>query len=426
MAAAVPVDFPGEFANLRGMDIKAGFSTVTRWGFLLALAGLAAPRAFADPAPDPAAFAKFIADLWPAAQAEGVSRKTFEAATKGLRFDPKIAAHTERQAEFLVPVWTYLAGAVLPARIVAGRKQYAALQGVLAHAKHVYGVDANAIMGVWGVETEFGAFFGGENVLDALATLGFMHYQGDLGRDELLAALRIVEEGDAPPGGMRGSWAGAMGQPQFMPSSFLKYAVDFDGDGKRDIWRSKADSLGSIAHFLAEHGWSANLPWAVEVTLPASYKFEPADFSGDATFAHFAKKGVRAADASALPKEGAARLYMPAGARGPILLVTHNFDAIKTYNNSNAYVLAVGLLGDAIVGRGPLRTPWPAREHALTQAEVKTVQTQLKTLGFEIGEIDGRAGPKLEQAIRAYQFKSGLTPDGYASPALLARLKAPT
>ena len=390
----------------------------------LALTAALAP-ALADPAPAAGGFDQFIAGLWPAEQAEGVSRKTFDAATKGLHFDPKIAAHTQRQAEFLVPIWTYLAGAVLPARIVAGRKQYAALHDVLARAKRVYGVDPGAIMGAWGVETEFGAFFGGENVLDALATLGFMHYQGDFGRDELLAAMRILEAGDIPPGAMRGSWAGAMGQPQFLPSSFLKYAVDFDGDGKRDIWRSKADSLGSIAHFLSAHGWTPDLPWAVEVTLPAKYSFDAADFSGERTFAEFAKKGVRAADASALPKTGAARLYMPAGFQGPILLVTHNFDVIKTYNNSNAYVLAVGLLGDAIVGRGQLRTPWPTHTRALSEAEVKTVQTQLKALGFEIGDVDGRAGPRLEQAIRTYQFMKGLTPDGYASPGLLARLKAP-
>jgi membrane-bound lytic murein transglycosylase B len=263
-------------------------------------------------------------------------------------------------------------------------------------------------------------------VLNALATLGYIHYQGDLGRDELLAAMRILEAGDAPPAGLRGSWAGAMGQPQFMPSSFLLYAVDFDGDGKRDIWRSKADSLASIAHFLAVKGWTADLPWAVEVTLPANYKYEASDFSGAAKFADFAKKGVRAADAGRLPKEGAARLFMPAGARGPILLVTHNFDVIKTYNNSNAYVLAVGLLGDAIVAGARLRTPWPAKEHALTRDELKTVQTALRSQGYNIGEIDGRAGPKLEQAVRAFQFAHGLTPDGYAGPALLQRLKAPS
>jgi len=396
---------------------------ITSRALLAALALVAAlAPARADPAHD---FDAFIAGLWPAAQAEGVSRQTFEAATKGLHFDPKIAAHTQRQAEFLVPVWTYLAGAVIPARVVAGRKQYAALHDVLARAKRVYGVDPGAIMGAWGVETEFGAFSGGENVLDALATLGFMHYQGDFGRDELLAALRILQEGDVPAGGMRGSWAGAMGQPQFLPSSFLKYAVDFDGDGKRDIWRSKADALGSIAHFLAAHGWTPDLPWAIEVTLPAKYPYDAADFSGERSFADFARRGVRAAS-GALPKTGAARLYMPAGSQGPILLATHNFDVIKTYNNSNAYVLAVGLLGDAVVGRGPLRTPWPTHVHALTEAEVKTVQTQLKAQGFVIGDIDGRAGPRLEQAIRAYQFMEGLTPDGYASPALLARLKAPS
>ena len=189
-------------------------------------------------------------------------------------------------------------------------------------------------------------------MLNALATLGFIHYQGDLGRDELINAMQIIEQGDGSPTTMRGSWAGAMGQPQFMPSSFLLYAVDFDGDGRRDIWKDKADTIGSIANFLEKHGWTRNLPWMVEVTLPADYKYEPADFSGDAAFPDFARKGARAADASALPKEGAARLFMPAGIHGPILLITHNFDVIKTYNNSNAYVMAVGLLGDAIVGAG--------------------------------------------------------------------------
>jgi membrane-bound lytic murein transglycosylase B len=391
----------------------------------LAIACLAIP-ATPDEKPDAASFSQYIAGLWPAAQAKGVSRKTFDLATKGLYYDPKIAAHTEVQAEFSQSIWAYLAGAVIPARVEAGRKQYAAARDVLESARQTYGVDADAIMGVWGVETEFGAFFGNENVLNALATLGYIHYQGDLGRDELIAAMQIVEQGDVPPSGMRGSWAGAMGQPQFMPSSFLEYAVDFDGGGRRDIWTDKADTLGSIANFLEKHGWTRNLPWMVEVTLPSDYKFEPSDFSGDTKFPEFAKKGVRAEDSSALPKDGAARLFMPAGIHGPIMLITHNFDVIKTYNNSNAYVLAVGLLGDAIVGRGQLRTPWPKREHALTRVELKAVQTELKTRGFEIGEIDGRAGPKLEQAVRAFQFKQGLTPDGYASPALLAKLKAPS
>jgi len=390
----------------------------------LAFALVLAPAA-ADPLPDAAAYAKWIADLWPLAEAKGVSRKTFDAATTGLRFDPKIAGHTEVQAEFSQSIWAYLAGAVLPARVEVGRRQYAALREVLDKAKTTYGVDAGAILGVWAVETEFGAFFGSDNVFSALATLGSMHYQGDFARDEMIAAMRIAEAGDVAVNAMKGSWAGAMGQPQFMPSSYLVYAVDFDGDGKRDIWKSKADSLGSIANYLAKHGWTKDLPWAVEVTLPADYRYEASDFTGETKFADFAKKGVRAADASALPKDGAARLYMPAGTHGPALLATHNFDVIKTYNNSNAYVMAVGLLGDAIVGRGTLRTPWPTKEHALTRAELKIVQGELKTRGFEIGEIDGRAGPKLEQAVRAYQFKEKLTPDGYASPALLVRLKAP-
>jgi membrane-bound lytic murein transglycosylase B len=392
---------------------------------VFALAGLVLSAPAHADAPDPAAFAKYLADIWPLAEAKGVSRKTFDAATAGLHFDPKIAAHTEVQAEFALPIWTYLAGAVIAPRIAVGAAQYRAMRDVLDKAYKTYGVDAGAILGVWAVETEFGAFSGGENVLDALATLGFIHYQGDLGRDELIAALQIIEAGDVQPGAMRGSWAGAMGQPQFMPTSYLAYAVDFDGHGKRDIWTDKADAIGSIAHFLAAKGWTKDLPWAVEVTVPADYKYDADDFSGEASFAAFAKKGAKPAAGGALPKEGAARLYFPAGVRGPALLVTHNFDVIKTYNNSNAYVMAVGLLGDAIVGRPRLKAPWPAGERALTKPELKTVQTALKTQGFSIGEIDGRAGPKLEQAIRAYQFMEGLTPDGYASASLLAKLAAP-
>jgi len=388
----------------------------------LAAACLAAPAH--SETPDPAGFNKYIADIWPLAQAKGVSRKTFDAATAGLHYDPKIAAHTEVQAEFSLPIWTYLAGAVIPARIEVGAGQYKTMRDTLDKAYKTYGVDAGAILGAWAVETEFGAFSGGENVLNALATLGFIHYQGDLGRDELIAALQIIEAGDVAPGAMRGSWAGAMGQPQFMPSSYLSYAVDFDGHGKRDIWNDKADAIGSIAHFLKEKGWTKDLPWAVEVNLPADYKFDAADFSGEAVFAAFAKKGAKPAS-GAFPKEGAARLYFPAGVRGPALLVTHNFDVIKTYNNSNAYVMAVGLLGDAIVGRPRLKAPWPSGQHTLSKAELKTVQGALKTRGFPIGEIDGRAGPKLEQAVRTYQFMEGLTPDGYASPALLAKLVGP-
>lgn len=393
------------------------------WVVVFASLGLAAP-ARAD-APDPAAFPKYLADIWPMAEAKGVTRKTFDAAIAGLRYNPRIAAHTEAQAEFSLPIWTYLAGAVLPARVEVGARQYQAMRETLDKAYRTYGVDAGAILGAWAVETEFGAFSGGENVLDALATLGFIHYQGDLGRDELIAAMLIIQAGDVAPGAMRGSWAGAMGQPQFMPSSYLAYAVDFEGHGRRDIWKSKADAIGSIAHFLQAKGWTKDLPWAVEVTLPATYKYDASDFSGEAPFAAFAAKGVKPASVVALPREGAARLYFPAGAQGPALLITHNFDVIKTYNNSNAYVMAVGLLGDAIVGRGRLKAPWPAKAHALTRGEVKSVQTALKAQGFGIGEIDGRAGPRLEQAIRTWQFMQGLTPDGYASPAVLARLATP-
>jgi lytic murein transglycosylase len=369
------------------------------------------------------AFAKFVADLWPLAQAQGISRRTFDRAFAGVRFDPKIVARSKNQAEFSEPIWQYLASAVSASRIERGRARAKTERKWLDKAKEIFGVDDSIIMGIWGMETEFGAFQGSENVVKALASLAYVRFRENYFRDELISALAILEQGDIGPHEMVGSWAGAMGQTQFMPSSFLRYAIDFNGDGRRNIWTDAADAIGSTGNFLAKQGWIKGLPWGFEVRLPPDFKLTAEDSSTFAPFAAFAKRGVARLDKEAMPAEGDAELLMPAGLRGPVFLVTNNFLTIKTYNNSTAYALGVALLGDAIFGKPALQTPWPAVEKTLSEAEVRELQSSLRNLGYDVGEIDGRTGEILQAAVRIFQEKNGLPPDGYATSALLKKVR---
>ena len=389
-----------------------------------AAAAAAARRAAAEAArKTEAAFQAFAAGLWPLAEARGVSRATFDAAFDGVTFDPAIVAHTATQAEFVEPIWVYLATAVSPARVARGRAKADDMRPWLAKAESAYGVDPAVLVGVWGMESEFGVFTGGDSVIRALASLAFVQYQGDYFRDELIAALAILEEGDVSPHDMKGSWAGAMGQTQFMPSSFLAYAVDFEGHGRRDIWDSAPDAIGSTANFLAKHGWIAGAPWGFEARLPDGFKLTAADSARFAPFSAFAARGVTRADGGDLPKDGEAELLIPAGLKGPIFLVTANFKTIKAYNNSTAYALGVALLGDAVMGGDGLKTAWPTRDKPLAEKEVRELQRELDRRGYEVGDIDGRVGDRLQAALRDYQESIGEAPDGYPTLALLRRLR---
>jgi len=370
-----------------------------------------------------AAFRAFVDGLWPLAEARGVKRATFEAAFAGVTFDPRIVAHTTAQAEFVQPIWVYLSNAVSPSRVAHGRARAEDARPWLARAEKDYGVDPAVLVGVWGMESEFGVFTGGDSVIRALASLAFVRYQGDYFRDELIAALAILEEGDIGPREMKGSWAGAMGQTQFMPSSFLAYAVDFEGHGRRDIWGSAADAIGSTANYLAKHGWIAGAPWGFEVRLPEGFKLTAADSARFVPFSAFAERGVARADGGALPRDGEAELLIPAGLKGPIFLVTANFRTIKSYNNSTAYALGVALLGDAAMGRESLKTPWPTRDKPLGEREVRELQRALDRRGYAVGDIDGRIGDRLQAALRDYQETIGAPPDGYPTLALLRRLR---
>lgn len=394
----------------------------------IALAVMAAGRVEAAPA-SPAesvqagalAFRAFLDTLRPDARSRGISDATFDRAFADVREpDPSVLARTKAQGEFGRPVWDYLVGAVSPGRIARGRAEAARLDAALARIEADSGVPRWVILAIWGVESDFGASGGTLPVVRSLATLAQAKHRGTLFRDELLAALAILEQGDITPQAMKGSWAGAMGQVQFLPSNYLKHAVDFDGDGRRDIWTSPADALASIAAFLRSLGWNPALSWGYAVTLPPGYDL--ARYRGD--LADFGARGVRRVDGRDLPRSGEASLFLPGGAGGPVFLVTGNFEVIRGYNTSDSYALAIGHLADRLAGGPALSAPWPNAATRLDKTGLQALQEALAAKGFYDGNADGRAGPKLREAVRRYQISAGLVADGYASASLLAHLKA--
>jgi lytic murein transglycosylase len=285
-----------------------------------------------------------------------VSRAVFDRAMAGVTLDPAVIEKTRKQAEFVKPLGEYLASAVSPTRIETGKAKARDWLPWIAKAETEYGVDRYIVLAVWGLETNFGGFAGNDYVVRSLASLAYVHYRGDYFRRELIAALEILAHGHIDPPHMLGSWAGAMGQTQFMPSSFNTYAVDFDGDGRRDIWTSVPDAIGSTANYLRKHGWLAGETWGYEVLLPPGTEVETERQTG---FAAWADRGLRRADGGEMPREGRAALLRPAGPTGPAFLVTPNYKVIKSYNNSTAYALGVSLLSDRIAGWGPLKGQWP-------------------------------------------------------------------
>ena len=366
-----------------------------------------------------AAFQSFLEALRPDAAARGVSKQTFDAAFRGIGGpDPAILARTRGQSEFVRPVWDYLVGAVSAGRIVRGRARAAALAPTLAAIEGRYGVPAPVLLAVWGIESDFGASAGSVPTIRALATLAEARHRGTLFRDELLAALTILQRGDVRPERMSGSWAGAMGQVQFLPSTYLAHAVDFDGDGRRDIWTSDADALASIAAYLKDLGWNPAVSWGYAVHLPDG--FDLAQYTGE--IADFAQRGVRRIDGKPLPERGRASLFLPGGLGAPVFLITDNFEVIRGYNTSDSYALAVGHLADRLDGGPPLASPWPSADARLDGPGLRTLQASLAAAGFYEGPNDGRAGPRLREAVRRYQINTGLPADGYATPALLARI----
>lgn len=366
-------------------------------------------------------FNTFVQGLWPDAQAAGVSRATFQSALSGVTPDPSVVKQTKGQSEFIRPVWDYVDGAVTGSRISRGAENANAYASLIGDIEQRYGVPKTAFMGIWGMETSYGSFFGGHSVIRALATLAYVRYRDDFFRNELIIALKILEDGHVSKEGMRGSWAGAMGHTQFMPSSFVKYAVDYTRDGHKDIWNSVPDALASTANYLKQHGWQPGLPWGVEVALPDGIDLKQA--LGQKSFGAFSGLGIRRADGRALPSGGQATLFLPAGIKGPKFLLTDNFKVIKAYNSSDAYALAVGVLGDALYGGSGVRAAWPRGDKRLSKAEAVEVQKHLNRRGLYSGKYDGRFGELGRAGVTQFQLSAGMTPDGYATPAVLQRLR---
>jgi lytic murein transglycosylase len=369
-------------------------------------------------------FDAWAAEFYGRAIKAGIPRDLLDREMAGLTPDPRVTARDSRQPEFSQPISVYIKAAVTEGPVATGERKRADIPQ-LADIEQRFGVPREILLAIWSRESAFGAIQGDFDVIRSMASLAAQGRRRDWAEGELISALRIIGSGEASRQELKGSWAGAMGQTQFTPSSYLATAVDGDGDGKRDIWTSPADALASAANLLAKAGWRRGQSWAREVTAPPGFDFSMSEgpkLTPDA----WAALGVTRADGlpwSDADKTAEAQLLAPAGATGPIFLLFPNHFVIRKYNNSVAYALAVGLLADRIAGEGPLVKPWPA-ETPLSLSDRMTAQRALAALGFNPGTPDGIVGVGTRTALRAWQKARGITADGYLSPAMVERLKS--
>lgn len=370
-------------------------------------------------------FDAWLAGFRPRALAEGIAPEVYDRATRGVGYNAAVIDRDRSQAEFTRSVGDYLASAVSDTRIANGRAALARHAAVLDRIAARYGVEKEIVVAVWGMESAYGTRRGDTPTIEALATLAYDGRRGAFFEGQLIAALKIVQDGNVTPRAMVGSWAGAMGHTQFIPTSYLAYAVDFGGDGRRDVWSDDpTDALASTAAYLAQAGWVRGQPWGVEVTLPEGFDHGLTGRGTTRAPADWAALGVRTADGGALPDHGAASILTPAGADGPALMVFGNFRAILRYNNADSYAIAVGHLADRIGGGAPFRARWP-ETRAMRAEELGELQSRLALAGFDPGSTDGRFGPRTEAALRGWQRATGRRPDGYPDPALLGAQDLP-
>jgi membrane-bound lytic murein transglycosylase B len=366
----------------------------------------------------------FLDKLWPAAQARGISRALFERATADFSPDPEVLAMAMLQPEHAKPAGAYVTGLVRQARVETGRQLAATHAELLEAIEAAYGVDRHILLAIWGVESAYGTEMGSRDVIRSLATLALADTRrAPFWIKELIAALRMLQDGGVPPGKLVGSWAGAMGHTQFIPSTYTARAVDFDRDGRRDIWGTVADALASTANYLRTSGWVAGTQWGYEVALPPSFDFAWSAPGRVRAYAEWRAAGVTAA-AHSDPAPGLLlQLILPAGARGPAFLVSGNFGTLLKYNQSTSYALAVGHLADRIAGGPALTAAWPMDDAPLNRTEREELQGLLVSLGLDTGGLDGIIGDRTRAAIRATQRTLSLAEDGHPSADLLRRLR---
>ncbi|MDI4663401.1 lytic murein transglycosylase [Xanthobacter autotrophicus] len=384
---------------------------------------LMTPQALADAQ---ANFPQCIASLWPLAQAKGVSRRTFERYTASLEPQMKIMEFMDSQPEFSKPIGAYVNMLVTEWRVKKGREILERYKPIFEKVEKAYGVDRYAVAAIWGIESTYGDpdGIGRRNVLESTATLSCIGRRQDYFRDEFIATLQILEKDDVPYDHMKGSWAGAFGPTQFMPTSFQRFAVDFDGDGKRNVVDSIPDIIASTANNLKLDGWELGKAWGYEVVLPQGFDYRNANRSIKRTLGEWNTMGLRRASGLAFPRPAdTAYLLLPAGANGPAFLMMKNFDAILKYNPADAYALAIGHLADRLKGGGAFAQSWPKEERGLSKAERQEIQSRLAQMGYDIGNVDGILGQKTRVAIQDYQARSGALPDGYPDLQLLQQMR---
>ncbi len=382
---------------------------------LVAGAGAAVSDSLAQDTPQPQqAFDEWLVDLTAEAKARGISEETLTLAFAGVKPVPRVIELDRRQPEFTQTFWRYLDTRVSDSRIEQGRTLLRTHGPLLREIEQKYGVQGRFLVAFWGLETNFGQYLGGFKVIDALATLAHDPRRSAFFRTQLFDALGIIDDGHIQPGAMMGSWAGAMGQPQFMPSTFARHAVDENGDGRKDIWDTLPDVFGSAANYLSALGWDNEFTWGREVKLPEHFDLDLANLRTKKSLSEWQQLGVRRIDGRDLPNvEIQGAVILPAGYRGPAFLVYSNFDAIMSWNRSLLYAISVGHLADRLAGLGRLQSPRNAEE-PLSRTDVEVMQAALNGLGFDAGEPDGQAGPRTRAAVRAFQKDRGLPADGYA------------
>ena len=369
-------------------------------------------------------FQQCIANLRSQAIASGVNGSTYDRYTQNLMPDYSVIDKLNYQPEFSTPIWDYLSGLVDEERVQLGQQKLAQHRDVLNRVASVYGVPAETVVAVWGVESNFGGISGSYPLLQALGTLSCEGRRQSYFRGEFFATMRILQRGDLSESQMKGSWAGAFGHTQFMPSTYEELAVDFDGDGRRDLVSSTSDALASTANFLKKRGWQTGQPWGFEVRIPETMSINGEGRRNKKSLSHWMSRGLVRADGGSLIQAGLssssnAGLMAPAGANGPVFLVFKNFDAIYSYNAAESYALAIAHLSDRLQGQGGFSKAWPTDDAGTSRAERREIQQFLLNKGYDIGAIDGLIGDKTRQAIRQEQNRLGLSPTGRAGQQIL-------
>ena len=432
-AVAAPVDTslrPKARAGSVEAQAVAAANITTRNLVQRSLRPLARPtgldtRAAAAPVPNaPPAFRRWVRDFRGRALAQGIRPRVFDAAFRDVRYDGEAISNDRNQAEFKSAIWDYLDNAASPPRVEEGRRMLRRYHRTLDRIERRYGVEREVVVAVWGLESRYGTRMGEHSMIDALATLAHDGRRGRFFEKQLLAALEILQSGDVSVRDFKGSWAGAMGHTQFIPTSYLAYAVDFDGDGRRDIWSDDpTDALASTAAYLSRFGWEKGQPWGVEVRLPRGFDAGQASRNIKRLPSQWARMGVTDMDGRPVPDHGRASILLPAGRAGAAFMIFDNFAVLERYNNADAYVIGVGHLSDRLSGGPPIRADWPRGYTPLSFDDKKEMQRRLRGKGFDLEKIDGLIGPETVAAIRSYQRAIGIAADGFPSRDLLKRLR---